>query len=335
MRNQRPNSDRILIEKHLWSYNFDDISNEIKYNIDFSQEYKTDKDFVKRFLQIKYKLQKTETKYSEPKPKSIKLQDSNLHENLNKEYEHIPIAHSFNNLQIKDSTTPKPSLMNKFKNFSNISIINRGDSIMYKVQDPVNGKIKAIKRINVNFDIYPNIINEMQMLLELTNNHLIRYEDIWLEENDISDITQNENPHVTFHPKNMFLYIKMEFSLTTLENLIKEFHGKPPSFSRKMTQIEFYIACELIIELIEGIDFLHRQKTPIIHGNIKLSNILITEGLDGYFVKISDINFKSNKPYLNEMSAPELNSVYKINTKTDIYSIGMIIKKLFNIDNKG
>jgi serine/threonine protein kinase len=53
-----------------------------------------------------------------------------------------------------------------------------------------------------------------------------------------------------------------------------------------MTPLGYYIASELSIEILESVDYLHKQK--VIHRDLKPNNILITDRMNGRFVKIAD-----------------------------------------------
>jgi serine/threonine protein kinase len=50
-----------------------------------------------------------------------------------------------------------------------------------------------------------------------------------------------------------------------------------------MTPLGYYISSELFIEILESVDYLHKQK--VIHRDLKPTNVLIT---NGRFVKIAD-----------------------------------------------
>jgi serine/threonine protein kinase len=49
-----------------------------------------------------------------------------------------------------------------------------------------------------------------------------------------------------------------------------------------MTPLGYYISSELFIEILESVDYLHKQK--VIHEDLTPTNILITDGTNGRFV---------------------------------------------------
>ncbi len=60
----------------------------------------------------------------------------------------------------------------------------------------------------------------------------------------------------------------------------------------------YYICCELFIEIIECVHFLHERN--VIHRGLKPANILITNGINGRFVKLGDFCISMNHEFYNE-----------------------------------
>ncbi len=124
-----------------------------------------------------------------------------------------------------------------------------------------------------------------------------------------------------------------------LELKRKEFNRK--QFST-MTPIEYYISSELFNEILESVNYLHKLNPPIIHRDLKPTNILITNGLNGRFVKIADFGLAELHKFDDQTHtqglgtvkyiAPEVMTGRNYDTKADIYSLAVITQELFDID---
>ena len=143
--------------------------------------------------------------------------------------------------------------------------------------------------------------------------------------------------------KSFLLHIQMELCYKSLKEIINILNDELNQKSNDvMTPLGYYISSELFIEILESVDYLHKQKPSIIHRDLKPSNILVTNGLNGRFVKLADFGLaviheseeQTHTKYLGTEGyvAPEVMLTRKYNTKADIYSLGVIASKLFNID---
>ena len=101
----------------------------------------------------------------------------------------------------------------------------------------------------------------------------------------------------------------------------------------------YYISSELFIEILESVDYLHKQN--VIHRDLKPENILLTDGQNGRFIKIADFGLSVIHEFVSQSHttgcgtlkyiAPEVVQSTKYDTKADIYSLGVIVQELFNI----
>lgn len=162
-------------------------------------------------------------------------------------------------------------------------------------------------------------MKELQIIGDKSSNHIVRYTHSWIENNKT-------------------LYIQMKLCFNTLSVLkIKLNEFKRNNFE-VMTPIEYYISSELFIEIIENVDYLHKQKT--IHRDLKPVNIHIKEGINDQFIKLGDFGLAVIHEF-NEQThtkcldtpryvAPQILNGRKYDMKADIYNLGVTAEELLS-----
>ncbi|XP_054158614.1 interferon-induced, double-stranded RNA-activated protein kinase-like [Oppia nitens] len=144
------------------------------------------------------------------------------------------------------------------------------------------------------------------------------------------------------------MYIAMEYCIMSLNDAIKlkaqVFDRHQSSDEQLMDCMEYYITCELLLEILESVRYLHEDcKPPIIHRDLKPHNILIADDIrNGRFIKLCDLGLITVHEKLSQSHtigvgttkymAPEVEKGRKYNTKADVYSISAIIEDLFDTD---
>ncbi len=123
----------------------------------------------------------------------------------------------------------------------------------------------------------------------------------------------------------------MELCFETLEQTIERF--------KSINSLNYYILCELVIELLESVQYLHSLKPPIIHRDLKLSNIVLSNGVSGRFMKLGHFPLSNFHQFEQQsrtqgcgtpgyISPQVINSKY-FDTKADIDSLVIILKQIF------
>ena len=168
------------------------------------------------------------------------------------------------------------------------------------------------------------VLREVEAMMKVKGERIVRYFDSWMDSKDN-------------------IYIQMEFCSNNLKNILqnwKKFFPKPNS--QPMNRIEYYICCQIFIELLEAVNYLHQYKPqPIIHRDLKPANILFDDkGINGIFFKLCDFglakfhNDESHTRMVGTMKymAPEVRDGKHYNTKSDVYSLAKIGYELLEIN---
>ncbi len=141
----------------------------------------------------------------------------------------------------------------------------------------------AIKRIVFTSVDTNEIIREYLNYKIITRNYseneyLVKHFDTWFEESVVSN------------QSGISLYIEMELCDKTLDDVINEFKTDSKlKATQSLTTVGYYIASRIFIQILEGVNHLHKQKKPLIHGDLKPANILLKKCDQKEFcVKIAD-----------------------------------------------
>jgi serine/threonine protein kinase len=237
---------------------------------------------------------------------------------------------------------------NKYKQeFEEIDLISIGSyGIVCKAKNRKSGEFFAVKKIPFNEELRDLVMKEIETLPNLKSALVVKLESVWIEDNYLKKDDYKTDKYMEsigkpeiFKP--LLLHIQMEFCLMTLRDVINKLNNELNQYRNKvMTPLGYYISSQLFEEILESVDYLHKQN--VIHRDLNPNNILITEEMNGRFVKLSDFGlatiheffghsrtkYKEKQRYV----APEVMSSTKYDTKADIYSLGVILQELFNID---
>jgi tRNA A-37 threonylcarbamoyl transferase component Bud32 len=191
----------------------------------------------------------------------------------------------------------------------------------------------AVKKIEFDKNKRDEVLKEQRsffVVQRLKRQLVVHHFFAWLE-NEIND--------------SIVLYIRMELCDRTLEDVMDEIDEDPKMKSNDMlTPIGYFIASRIYIEILEGVKYLHEN--DIIHRDLNPCNImLIIDRFNERIVRICDFNLitihnsarqshSKDKGHVKYV-APEASNGKKYDTKADIYSLGIILWKLFELDMNG
>jgi alpha-tubulin suppressor-like RCC1 family protein len=238
------------------------------------------------------------------------------------------------------------------REFNEFSLISNGNfGIVSKAMNRKDGKIYAIKKIPIKNDLIEDTFKELRIMYQLRSNYVVRFDSAWIEKNyiQIVDFTNTEietmsSGHIVFDPyRPSLLHIQMELCSDTLKQTLSRIKQESnQKLNELLSPIDYFIASELFIEILESVNYLHKQNPQIIHRDLKPTNILITNGLNGRFVKIADFGLATLHKHDDESHsqlagtlkymAPEVLTTRKYDTKADIFSLGVISLELFHMD---
>jgi hypothetical protein len=227
-----------------------------------------------------------------------------------------------------------------FGSFGKVFKVKIKHEYYYMLRELRKREYSAIKRIEFTSVDKNEIIREYLNYKIITRNYskneyLVKHFSAWFEESVVSN------------QSGISLYIEMELCDKTLDDVIKEFDKESHlKTNGTLTTVGYYIASQIFIEILEGVNHLHEQNPPLIHRDLKPANILLKKDYwKGFCVKIADIGLMVTHKYSEQShtkdkgtpkyTAPEVINSRKYDTKSDIFSLGVIFQNMFDLQIDG
>jgi serine/threonine protein kinase len=205
---------------------------------------------------------------------------------------------------------------------------------VYKISSIVNTKeyISAVKYLSFpTEDIYNGAVNSLGNNKEMISNYFKNYIDSIVNEIDLlyelkghSNIISYEDHQINRveNEDEWNIFIRMEYAIS-LKEILKD---------KSLTEKEIL---KLGIDICNALEFCHSKN--IIHRDIKEANIFISNNNNSY--KLGDFsvskNISENTSAMTKVGTinympPEVLKGEKYTKNTDIYSLGIVLYKLFN-----
>jgi serine/threonine protein kinase len=204
------------------------------------------------------------------------------------------------------------------REFDEIEKIGEGSyGTVFKVNFKGDTNNWAIKKLSLKKQFKTDILREMNrfsVVRRLVSQYVVQYRYSWLENNSTDDI--------------ITLYIRMDLCDKTLQQLIDEIYKDSNiKDNENLTQIGYYIASQLFIEILECVQYLH--KNQIIHRDLNPYNIMIQMNRkNNRFIKICDFGLIVIYKFAQQLhtqdrrhmryAAPEVLDSEKYDFKADI-----------------
>jgi serine/threonine protein kinase len=197
-------------------------------------------------------------------------------------------------------------------------------------------QIQVIKKIRLFFELESKLYKVFRKLLDLKkieDERVIQYFDAWFE--------ILPNPSMSYY-RDLYLFVQMELCDGNLRKLIEDMKNDLAKRDKIIFTLNSYsLAYDVLIEILEGVNYLHTRNPELIHGNLKPENILFKIANNSMVIKIGDTGLRSWEQFNNKMlrrkevvtyKAPEVLKSGKYDKKSDIFSIGVILQELLGID---
>ncbi|XP_065869330.1 protein kinase STUNTED-like [Euphorbia lathyris] len=197
--------------------------------------------------------------------------------------------------------------------FSSANLIGEGEcSTVYKGVLP-DGKLVAVKVQNSSQETWNDFSQEVEIISSLNHNNVIRLKGVCIKDDHFISV----------------------YDFYTKGSLESNLQGK----KNKKTSLPWKVRYDIAIKTAEALNYLHNKcSRPVIHRDIKSSNILLSHDLEP---KLSDFGLaiwrpRSSYTIKGDVAgtfgyfAPEYFMYGKVSDKLDVYAFGVVLLELLS-----
>ncbi|KAL3621385.1 hypothetical protein CASFOL_036297 [Castilleja foliolosa] len=199
--------------------------------------------------------------------------------------------------------------------FSSGNLIGKGGcNSVYKGIIPEEGKPVAVKILESSKEAWRNFIQEVDIITTLNHKRITPLHGICIEDNNLISV----------------------YDFMSKGNLEENLHGNRKEKSLLSWDSRFRIA----VGIAEAINYLHNEcPRPVIHRDIKSSNILLTDELEPQLCDFglaiwgpTTTSFVTESDVVGTFGylAPEYFMYGKISEKIDVYAFGVVLLELLS-----
>ncbi|XVE93853.1 hypothetical protein REPUB_Repub01dG0230600 [Reevesia pubescens] len=198
--------------------------------------------------------------------------------------------------------------------FSSENLIGKGGSnSVYKGILP-DGKAVAVKILKLSKEACKDFANEIEIISSLKHKHIMPLVGVCIKDYDLISV----------------------YDFSSKGSLEEILHGK----NKDKHAMSWEVRYNLAVGIAEGLNYLHNEHSrPVIHGDVKTSNILLSDGLEP---KLSDFGLAiwgpTDSSFLIQADvvgtfgylAPEYFMYGKLSDKIDVYAFGVVLLELLS-----
>jgi hypothetical protein len=210
------------------------------------------------------------------------------------------------------------------KNFSELCTKFSSDfGIFCKALESNSEKKFAILKMPLSKNQKERVCEEIRKFSKLNDKYVVKCFDVWIETNQPNGLIPKSKE------LSLITHIQMELFYCSLKQAVNELNSDINQNNLSvMTLIRYYTASQLFIEILECVDYLHKQSPPLIHGSLSTLCFLIIFSFNGRILKLADIYGMK----LHNIHGSHNNS--SSDEKLDVHDLGLIAEELFSVDNE-